>query len=252
VYFAFNWKFHDQEARDPGSKDWLLYVPSWAPDGVIDLAGEFTSARRVNSQAIPKQAGQRVRGTLDANNWPEYWYNKLSSGLTEGFFDDHDDEFIRSHPMLTLFQRYAPQKTAPGSGFGSDRRELHRRRAREMDMSQLLAAGQLLVFAQAQGPMPMPLEVNGDRIEGEGVTFYQIALPLDRTRLIPPPKPPTRPTTGPATQPAGEPSDDAPGALPPPPVPPTDPAVRLPAPLLPWRAALAPAHGRWHLRPARW
>ena len=52
MYFAFNWKHFDKEARDPLSKDWLLYVPFWAPDGVIDLAADFTSARRVNSGAV--------------------------------------------------------------------------------------------------------------------------------------------------------------------------------------------------------
>jgi hypothetical protein len=46
--------------------------------------------------------------------------------------------------------------------------------------------------------MPLPLMVNGDPVESSGVTFYEIALPLDREELRPPP-PATKPTSQPAT-----------------------------------------------------
>ena len=115
-------------------------------------------------------------------------------------------------------------------------------------MSQLVASGQLVVFAQADGPMPLPLEVNGDRIEGEGVTFYQFALPLNRDQVVSPPKPlTTRPTTGPATRPGGK-SFDVPETPSP-----NDAAAKAPAPLSsPLAALLDPARGRWRLRAARW
>jgi hypothetical protein len=109
--------------------------------------------------------------------------------------------------MLALFGRFGPHQTQPGSSYSGNRYEILRRRAREMDMSQSLASGQLVVFAQADGGTPLPLEVNGDRIEGEGVTFIQAALPLKRDKLIPPPVPATRPSTGPATQPWDGPPD---------------------------------------------
>jgi hypothetical protein len=43
----------------------------------------------------------------------------------------------------------------------------------------------MLIFAQSQGPLPMPLEVEGEPVKGDGLIFYQIVLPMDRSALTP-------------------------------------------------------------------
>ena len=50
-----------------------------------------------------------------------------------------------------------------------------------MDRSPALSAGSLVVLAQAPGPLPIPVEVEGVKIADEGMVFYQFVLPVDRT-----------------------------------------------------------------------
>ena len=40
-----------------------------------------------------------------------------------------------------------------------------------------------MILAQAEGELPVPLDVEGERVKGEGVTYYQFILPLDRSKL---------------------------------------------------------------------
>ena len=49
-----------------------------------------------------------------------------------------------------------------------------RRGVRDFDVSQAVASGRLVILAQATGSIPMPMDVNDDRMAGEGVTFYQV------------------------------------------------------------------------------
>ena len=61
---------------------------------------------------------------------------------------------------------------------------MHRPDLRHLDMSGALAAGKLIVLAETEpGAMPIPIEVEGDLVTGEGVTYYQFLLPLNRTAL---------------------------------------------------------------------
>jgi hypothetical protein len=39
------------------------------------------------------------------------------------------------------------------------------------------------VLAEAEGPLPFPLYVEGDRVSGTGTNFYQFILPLDHSKL---------------------------------------------------------------------
>ena len=52
-----------------------------------------------------------------------------------------------------------------------------------LDLSQSLGAGALIVMAEANGPIPIPIEVDGDPVTGDGLSFYQFVLPLDHSSL---------------------------------------------------------------------
>jgi len=65
-----------------------------------------------------------------------------------------------------------------------------------LNVSQSVMSGQLAILAAAQGPVPMPLEVDGDKVTGKGWTFYQFILPIDRGSLDGPPTTTTQPVSG--------------------------------------------------------
>ena len=68
-----------------------------------------------------------------------------------------------------------------------------------MDLSSAVSGGNMAVIAvssTADEKLPFPLEVQGDKIEGKGVIYYQFVVPVDRSAV--PAAPTTRPT---ATQP---------------------------------------------------
>ena len=52
-----------------------------------------------------------------------------------------------------------------------------------LDRSAALGAGGLVIIARSTGAMPIPLEVEGDKITGDGPIYYQFVLPLDHTAL---------------------------------------------------------------------
>lgn len=207
VYFAFNGPWL-------GRYDYVLYVPEW-PDGKpIDLRALCNDASGglagPGSELAPGQ-GKVILGYLTFGErgygfWDKYWLSGLGRRSTDVLFDDSRQTVRRSFPMLSLFDRMTPQPIRSGSGEDS-RSELLRRGARRWDMSNVVAAGGLVVLAQAAGepgtvPLPFPLEVEGDRVSGAGTVFYQFALPLDHSKV------PTLPES--TTQPAQ--SDAAGGA----------------------------------------
>ena len=81
---------------------------------------------------------------------------------------------------MSFFDRLSPLKNETDK---ADRVEILRRGCRHLDRSAALAAGALVVLAQADGPLPFPLTVEGEPMSGTGTVFYQYVLPLDRTPL---------------------------------------------------------------------
>jgi hypothetical protein len=67
----------------------------------------------------------------------------------------------------------------------TDRVEILRRGGRNLDCSAAIAAGRLVVLAEADGkaPLPFPLEVEGDKVEGSGTLLFQSILPMERIDL---------------------------------------------------------------------
>ena len=95
-------------------------------------------------------------------------------------YDDSDDAFRKSLVMLSLFDRLAPVKN--DNPRQVSRVDLLRHSGRIFDISQAVSAGSLVVLAEAEGPIPIPLYVEGERVTGDGTNLYQFVLPLDSKR----------------------------------------------------------------------
>ena len=184
IYVAF---------KNPGygePVDYVLYIPRWDAGVTLDLNREFNTAddgsriEMVGEGKTPEN-GKKLLGRL-AIDWSRYWYAPIrgSNMLGDGTRDDFADRVRRSLPMMSFFDRLPPVRNESGK---NDRFELLRRGGRHLDRSGALAAGALVVIAEADGPMklPFPLDVEGDRIGGSGVNFYQFVLPIDHSKLPP-------------------------------------------------------------------
>ena len=131
-----------------------------------------------------EQTDKGLEGALASREgWVGYWYSVLKGGTDDHEYSDAP-EYRRSFPVMSLFDRLPPSRnTAKNTSgqYNSDRFELQRRGGRGLDMSQTVTAGQLLVLAQAHGPLPIPMEVEGQKVIGDGTILYQCVVPLDRT-----------------------------------------------------------------------
>ncbi len=188
--------------------DYVLYLPTWEKSQTIDLsdfnsnAVKFITIAReaTNMTGMPEQK-IRLKGEIGKPGsdkpglWSRYWYASLrNNGFGNSNVDDLNDEIKKTFPMMSLFGRLPPMRNDQNKA--ADRVEVLRRGARNMDMSWAVAAGRIVVLAEADGqpPLPFPLMVEGQKVEGKGTLFYQFALPLERIAAAP--------TTQPATQPS--------------------------------------------------
>lgn len=196
IYFVFN-----GPSPYGGDADRVLYVPKWAKDKTLELARVFDRAsakvigRDGDAFAEPGQdravtgmiepihiARQSLRGR---EGWLNYWYSisgaesAVSGG---GGINDAGDLYRFTLPFLSLNERIPPMRNQLDNNgrFSRSRYDFARLNGRSFDASSAVAAGQLLILAQAEGPLPYPLEVEGERIGGKGVVFYEIVLPLQR------------------------------------------------------------------------
>jgi hypothetical protein len=177
VYLAFKSPMRTERGD---YTDWLLYLKSWQPGVSINLGQEFSKSDQGQAPASPGGDGwdraARVKGTLDL------WQAQAWNGALERFAsvsgDGAMDNVPQSFVLMSLFDRLA---TIPNEQLDDPKRvELLRRGARHLDRSSAIAAGALVVVAHSEGAMPVPLEVEGDKITGDGPIFYQFVLPLDR------------------------------------------------------------------------
>jgi len=163
--------------------DYVLYLASFsakAGDNHIDLKSTWEKA-----PTLPLRGGSGgitstpdtvmfCRGNMNGQ-WRYYWYEVLSRGSDQ--VDDLGSRIPASFPALSFFDRLLPPNKEEA---GTEARTLLRRGARHLNMSAALAAGELVVLAQAdKRPLPYGLEVNGTRTPGEGTVFYQLALPME-------------------------------------------------------------------------
>jgi len=149
---------------------------SW-PNGVtIDLADTYQKLGIAGADFKTGMAGQR--GSLNRmwmGSWAEDFKNTI--GSSERY--NNDD---RAALLMTIFDRLWPGKISP-NGERAERFELLRRAGRQFDASGAISAGQLLIFARAEdsAPLPFPMKVEGEQVKGEGVVYYQVIVPMDRS-----------------------------------------------------------------------
>jgi hypothetical protein len=232
VYFALTVHKVTGEGKDEERtrEDWVFYMPAWAKDKTIDLNKDLTglpdsqmfwiksdSAITSTKYALPGE-NKVLRGKIpDArvdDDWTKFWASSIRTGDSTGDSIGGDGSFQRSFPLASLYDRVPPIKnTGLRENNKRDRYDLKRLGIRKIDMSQSVAAGGLVILAQdaandADGkqssPLPYPLEVDGEKLAGTGVTFYQFALPLARVAPPPTTQPTSQPTTNKATDTAVE------------------------------------------------
>ena len=137
-------------------------------------------------------AGQEVWGVVtkpdtgiwEQFDWNSHWFRFLRDKTANAWepvllTDDEPNRLPVAFPLLSLFDRLPPAAKAGES----TRFNILRRGKRQLDASSAVSAGELLILAQAEGGLPIPVEVEGDRVSGEGVTYYQFILPLDHSKM---------------------------------------------------------------------
>jgi hypothetical protein len=203
IYIAFS---HPGDERGATPGDWILYVPNWGPGVTLDLQRVFDDP---NSDAqggrLPPQFSEggpdgvhRVRGTI-AGSWRDWFLRDMKNGMSDMVDERNAGKALI---LLSFWDRLAPKPGQQGSMSAFNRGgmmqggrlDLVRRGARMLDLSQSLTAGALVIVAEADGPLPFPMDVEGERVSGTGTDFYQFVLPLDHSPL-------SVPATQPSTQP---------------------------------------------------
>lgn len=214
VFFAFTY-----EAPGVPANDYMFYVPVWKKDETLDLLRTYAGAELLigdeKFDKLMKGTSGVITGFLQDQWGPNLLRHVKSVTTSEGIVDDSRAPVRASFVLMSLYDRIPPMKSDRNQAY--TRSELLRRGARELDMSQLLAAGNLVIIAETDdAPLPYPMEVAGDRMQGQGRVLYQATLPLrNRTKLAEPPPPETQPAA-PAPEAAptqvAEPPVEAPGA----------------------------------------
>jgi len=170
--------------------DWVLYLPEWKDGVTLELNREFNRSEdggtlpMIFTDSRPMDGRRKVRARLH-DDWHRYWLSELRGNPLVDSFDDSARPLRKSLPMLSFYDRLPPVRNERDAR--ENRIELLRRGARYLDVSQSLAAGALVVLAEAPGPLPFVLEVQGDPVSGQGTNFYQFVLPLDRSAISGPP-----------------------------------------------------------------
>ena len=204
VYLAFHLS---------GDRDWMVYVPSWPKGTPLDLQRDLVKAsfvvdRGTESPRYARPGEGKVisdelvprgyRADAAQNGWANYWFADLRRG-GGGVGDETERSDVglgTTFPLLSVLGRVPPMPNLLDrnhNGWGSDRAEFIARGGRMLDAGPSLSAGQLLVIATAKGPLPIPVQVDGDRVGGDGTTLYQFLLPIDRGTVD---RPTTRPVEG--------------------------------------------------------
>lgn len=184
VYFAF---------VDHAGYDAICYVPAWNAGQTIDFQSLTWHAIGTANEreAMPRSnraIADRMQRHFGAHDRWLTEYLLVPSWRSVHEWDDSGQLYSHSLPVLSLYNRIAP---VPNPRQQLGRYEILRRNARHLDMSHIVAAGDLAIFAVAAGvPLPLPFTVEGEAVESRGDILYQAVLPLDRSEL---PDPTTRP-----------------------------------------------------------
>jgi hypothetical protein len=180
--------------------NWVLFVPIWKKGDTLDLGHEFAKASLLLGLESkgPDWSKDAARALID-DDWSNYWYSYLDG---RGNPDTGTGTESRADvPVLTFFDLLPPPRNTGEREQLQERNfNLLRRGGRNLNLSGALLAGKLVVVAQAQSStIPCPLEVNDQKIAGDGTTIFQALIPLDASAVDKPPTTQNGNATTPAT-----------------------------------------------------
>jgi hypothetical protein len=180
--------------------DTIVYIEEWSKDDSLkldDLLGKKYQLDLESSDKSHQPMGSStVHGTMGgandvADSWSRFW---------RGQGDEVTNDLDYVLPMLTFFDLLPPWKIQNGQQHG-ERYELRRYGARMLDLSPAMSAGGLVIGAQAMvdkdtklTPLPVPISVSDTPVAGQGTTYYEFILPMDRSAVS------GLPTTQPSAQ----------------------------------------------------
>jgi hypothetical protein len=192
VFFGF----HHPTPWGVRAANWVLFIPEWKKGDQLDINHAFKTSPLLGTllnNGSPKWDKDTARAVID-DDWAKYWYsyeNGVGNSDTGGGTDMRGNV-----PMLTFFDLLPTSMNRP-----NDKSEacitLTRRGGHRLNLSGALVAGRLVIVGQiASQPVPCPLQVNDQKIGGDGMTIYQSVLPIDASVFD------VAPTTAPATAPS--------------------------------------------------
>jgi hypothetical protein len=186
VFLAFKQAVPADNAETTARETKIVYVDSWKKDDSLKLDELLASRNDINledpdkgRQPMGKETAWGVMGgqITRVDSWSRYWRGKGDSVV---------GDLDYALPMLTLFDQLPPWP----SGAHTNRYELYRRGARDLDLSPALSAGGLVICARGmvnddvtKDPLAVPLTVGDLPVNGDGTTIYQFVLPLDRSAV---------------------------------------------------------------------
>jgi len=190
--------------------DLVLYVSSWPNGGNLNLNELFDTGNKRGAAPYLKGGSDGLidvtnPGNVKAykgfilpdrvnyfGNWTDYWFNQgWRTGESFGGGGEYEEKREANHrafPLLSFYDRLPVSKNKANASFGGTpgRFDLLRRGVRELDLSPAISAGNMAIIGVAAGDeekLPFPLEVQGDRIEGAGIIYYQFVVPVDRSAV---------------------------------------------------------------------
>ena len=174
---------------DPLGEELVLVVgkrAAWANGASLDLAEDVMARTHLIGTPDREPPGTTAwRGHVNANWTRSPWRNQLLPVFTGGGFGDRQLGDLRlAGLLLGLFDRFEPSRR--NAELNEDRYDIVRRGGRWLNVGHVAGAGRLVVFANTDPdtPLPFPMDVEGQRIDGRGTVFYQVVLPLDRPQRI--------------------------------------------------------------------
>ncbi|MBL9150319.1 MAG: hypothetical protein JNM94_16645 [Phycisphaerae bacterium] len=175
----------------------------WAPNTPLDLGALF-------GDPAPFRRG--VTGSID-KEFEDRYYGAIAQSFASNFGvgnDSLDDDRRRLFlEMLTYFWMLEPPHWIRFTAGEQTSARAARHHARELDLSPWMTRPVLIITGFLDGSScPIPVEVDGELVPGEGLTMFRYILPLDDSKfydmLVPEmvtkdqsPEPPTPPSTPP-------------------------------------------------------
>lgn len=179
------------------TSDLCLALPQWTNGLTLDLAKEWEHAAGKpmllsgDRPAISLfKLDKAQRGPLE---WAVNWlFDDLRTGMmgSDPRLEDSISGYPRSFAIASLFDRCAPMTNLIGTT-ENNRADILRRGVRDWDCSAAVAGGGMVILGQADGPVPLPLTVDGEPPTGTGHSFFQCVVPMDQSHF-------NQPTTAPA------------------------------------------------------